>query len=174
MPYHPHDIKIERTPYVAYKNAHRMNSRGIYIDNLPKYQRRLLVGSPIIAKGADDDSFIYAVFRALAPKAISSAKRKTYWDRTTESFVKIDELHENYNTIEWRCAISGEPIQSNINNFSLENFVHPDYHDVLTAPMVDSRILKSSVDFRKHIKKLLLNQQKEFLKYARKNSKIDL
>ena len=48
MPYNPHDIKIERTPYVAYKNAHRINSRGIYIDNLPKYQRRLLVENPII------------------------------------------------------------------------------------------------------------------------------
>ena len=87
---------------------------------------------------------------------------------------KIEKLEENYNTIDWICALSGKPIRAKIDNFDLENFVHPEYHDALLAPMVDSRILKSSVEFRKHVKKLLLNKQREFLYHARKNSKIDL
>jgi len=57
-------------------------------------------------------------------------------------------------------------------NFDLENFVHPEYYDVLKAPMVDSRILKSSIEFRKKCKKLLLDERQEFLNMARKNSKM--
>jgi hypothetical protein len=86
--------------------------------------------------------------------------------------MKGEELEESYDTIDWTCALSGEPIRSNINNFNVENFVHPDYHDTLGGKTVDGRILKSSVAFQQHVKKLLLNQQKEFLNIARKNSKL--
>jgi len=58
-----------------------------------------------------------------------------------------------------------------VNDFSPENFVHEEYHDTLGGDSIDGRIVKSSVRFQKHVKKLLLNQQKEFLKLARKNSK---
>jgi len=56
-------------------------------------------------------------------------------------------------------------------NFDLQNFIHPEYHDVLKAPMIDSRILKSSIEFRKKCKKLLLEEREEFLKLAKKNAK---
>jgi hypothetical protein len=45
---------------------------------------------------------------------------------------------------------------------------------VLEAPMVDSRILKSSVEFRHKCKKLLLAEREEFLKLAKKNAKRSL
>jgi len=172
MPKHSlHSLKIERAPSIGYTNQYRRSCFGIYYDKLRKYQRLLLVSNPIMKNRTDDDDFVYAIFKAFNPNK-KNKDVKVYWDVTTESFVPRDKLLKNYNTIEWRCAISGEPIRSSIDNFDLENFVHPDYHDVLDAPMVDSRILKSSVGFRKHIKKLLMIQQKEFLKYARKNSKL--
>lgn len=167
------NLKLERAPRVGYTTCIRTNIHGIYTDTLERYQRTLLLESPIIRNRADDDCFIYAIFGAYVPEG-RKVGTKLYWDETTNDFVNKEQLLINYNTVEWICAISGEPIRSSIDNFNLENFVHPDYHEVLSAPMVDSRILKSSVEFRKHIKKLLLNQQKEFLKHARKNSKIDL
>lgn len=167
------NLKIERAPKIGYTNSTRTNVHGIFTDKLERYQRALLLESPIIKNRAIDDSFIYAIFGAYVPEG-RKVGTKLYWDETTNNFVNKEQLLINYNTVEWICAISGEPIRSRIDNFNLENFVHPDYHDTLSAPMVDSRILKSSVDFRKHIKKLLLDQQKEFLKHARKNSKIDL
>lgn len=174
MAYNIHRLNIERAPSAWYKNPQRRNTHGIYHDTLVKYQKRMLLGNPIIKNRAHDDSFIYAIFAAFKPTNISGAKEKLYWDKVSESFVPKEELCKNYNTIEWTCALSGKPITSSIDNFDLENFVHPDYHDALSAPMVDSRILKSSVDFRKHVKKLLLKQQKEFLKHARKNSNTEL
>jgi len=172
MGYNIRKLEITRAPFVGYKNPYRRNSHGIYHEGLEKYQRRLLLENPIIRNRAICDSFMYAIFAYMIPQNIGGSKSKLYWDKTTESFVTMEKLHENYNTIEWTCALSNKPIMSSIDNFDLENFVHTDYHDALDAPMVDSRILKSSVDFRKHIKKLLLNQQKEFIKYARKNSKL--
>jgi hypothetical protein len=59
-------------------------------------------------------------------------------------------------------------------NFDLENFIHPEYLDVLDAPMIDSRILKSSIEFRKECKKLLLAEREEFLKLAKKNARRSL
>ena len=56
-------------------------------------------------------------------------------------------------------------------NFQLENFIHPDYSEVLEAPMVDSRILKSSIEFRKYCKKLLLEDQQEFIRIVKKGKK---
>jgi hypothetical protein len=37
--------------------------------------------------------------------------------------------------------------------------------------MIDSRILKSSIEFRKKCKKLLLEEREDFLKLAKKNAK---
>jgi hypothetical protein len=76
--------------------------------------------------------------------------------------------------MEWLCAISLKPIRAKFMNFDLENFIHPEYSEILDAPMVDSRILKSSIEFRKECKKLLLNERQEFLKLAKKNAKRSL
>jgi len=96
---------------------------------------------------------------------------KMYWDHENQMVVDRETLYTNYNTIDWICAISLKPIKAKFMNFDLENFVHPEYSDVLDAPMVDSRILKSSIEFRKECKKLLLNERQEFLKLAKKNAK---
>ena len=99
---------------------------------------------------------------------------KKYWDHSNQTLVDMATLHNNYNTVDWQCAISLKPIKAKFMNFDLENFVHPEYHDALKAPMVDSRILKSSIEFRKECKKLLLEQRQEFLKLAKKNAKRSL
>ena len=99
---------------------------------------------------------------------------KKYWDHVNQKLVDLPTLHENYNQIDWTCAISLKPIKAKFMNFDLENFVHPEYHDALKAHMIDSRILKSSIEFRKKCKKLLLAEREEFLKLAKKNAKRQL
>ena len=165
MAYNKKYPNIERTggPYPR-------NRYGIRYDSISKQQRRLLLEHPIIKDRAQDDQFLQIVFE-LCRYRHSDKSNKLYYDWSTSEFVKVDKLKENYDTIHWICAISGEPIKSNINDFSAKNFVHEEYWDILKGGVVDSRIVKSSVKFQKHVKKLLLNQQKEFLKLARKNSK---
>ena len=104
----------------------------------------------------------------------STTSTKIYWDIANDKALSEKGLTRSYYTIDWYCAISLKPIKAKFMNFDLKNFVHPEYYDVLEAPMVDSRILKSSVDFRKKCKKLLLQQRQEFLILAKKNSKSNL
>jgi hypothetical protein len=96
---------------------------------------------------------------------------KFYFDWINDEPVKMDELIDSYDTVDWYCAISRIPIKARFNNFDLENFVHPDYLDTLDSNMVDSRILKSSVDFRKYCKKLLLEDQQEFIRIVKKGKR---
>ena len=158
-----------------YPNIHRTggpyprNRYGVRYDSISKQQRRLLLEHPIIKDRAHNDQFLQIIFELCRHRHVDRFD-KLYYDWSTDEFVKLDVLKESYNTIDWKCALSDRDIRSNINNFSAENFVHPDYWDTLSGG-VDSRIWESSVCFQKHVKKLLLNQQKEFLKLARKNSK---
>jgi hypothetical protein len=104
----------------------------------------------------------------------SRTNTKIYWDIVNDRAMDEKGLELSYNTIDWYCAISLKPIRAKFMNFDLKNFIHPEYYDVLEAPMVDSRILKSSIDFRKKCKKLLLEQREEFLLLAKKNAKSNL
>jgi hypothetical protein len=146
------------------------NRYGVCYEGLSRQQRRLLLENPLIKERAQDDQFLQILFE-VSRYTNRTSKNKYYYDWSTGDFMKMEDLQENYDTIDWTCALSGEPIRSNINNFSPENFVHPSYHDTLGGNVVDARIVKSSIEFQQHIKKLLLNQQEEFLKLVRKNSK---
>jgi len=165
MAYNNKYPKIRRTggPYPR-------NRYGVCYDGLSLHQRRLLLENPILKERAQSDQFLHIIFEVTRSRH-DQRKSKFYYDRSTDEFMQIEELKESYDTIDWNCAISGEPIRSNINNFDVKNFVHPDYWETLSDTSVDGRILTSSLKFREHIKKLLLDQQKEFINLARKNSK---
>jgi len=160
------DIRIERTG-----GSYPINRYGIKLKPLQKKHRRFLVENRHIKKWSDDDQFIHCVLRMQKVSTKDSTAYKTYFDWQSERPVDINAFKESVNTVNWLCAISGKPIKSKFMNFDLDNFVHPEYHDVLKAPMVDSRILKSSIEFRRKCKELLLNERQEFLDLAKKNAK---
>jgi len=166
MAYNNKYPKIKRTggPYPR-------NRYGVCYEGLSRQQRRLLLENPILKERAQSDQFLHIIFE-VCKFQLTSNREKFFYDCSTGEFMKRIELEESYDTIDWTCALSGEPIRSNINKFDVENFVHPDYHDTLGGDMIDGRILQSSIAFQEHIKKLLLNQQEEFMKLARKNSKL--
>ena len=160
------DIKRTGGPYPR-------NRYGVRYDSISKQQRRLLLEHPIIKDRAQDDQFLGIIFELCRPRN-ATRDYKFYYDWSTDTFVQMDELKDNYDTLDWVCAFSGRAIKSKINDFSQENFVHPEYHGDLNQKMVDARIVKSSIEFRKKAKKVLLKQQKDFLKMARKNSESEL
>lgn len=148
------------------------NRYGVRYDSISKQQRRLLLEHPIMANRAQSDQFLHIVFE-ICRFHRADTSNKYYYDWSTGDFSQLQKLKESYNVIEWTCALSGKPIEAKINDFSAKNFVHPKYHDTLRGS-VDGRILESSIKFRKHVKKILLKQQQDFLKLARKNSQTKL
>ena len=157
-------IRIEKTggPWPA-------NRYGIVLKYLPRFLRKFLITHRNLAKWSDDDQFMACILKIQRPN--SRTNTKIYWDIVNDRPLSEKGLERSYNTIDWYCAISLKPIKAKFMNFDLKNFIHSEYYDVLEAPMVDSRILKSSVEFRKKCKKLLLEQRAEFLKLAKKNDK---
>ena len=160
-------IRIEKTggPWPA-------NRYGIVLKYLPRFLRKFLITHRNLAKWSDDDQFMECVLKIQRPN--SRTNTKIYWDVINDRAIDEKGLERSYNTIDWYCAISLKPIRAKFMNFDLKNFIHPEDYDVLEEPMVDSRILKSSVDFRKKCKKLLLAEREEFLKLAKKNAKSNL
>ena len=150
------------------------NRYGIILAPLQKFYRKFLVENRHVRKWAKDDRVIECILKTQRPVKQTKLEERGYWDRESQSLVNYKTLESNYNTVEWICAISLKPIKSKFMNFDLKNFVHPEYYDVLEAPMVDSRILKSSIEFRKKCKKLLLEEREEFLKLAKKGAKRSL
>jgi len=148
------------------------NRYGVRYNSISKQQRRLLLEHPIIADRAQSDQFLHIIFE-ICRYHQADKNNKYYYDWSMNEFSKLEELKESYQTVEWTCALSGMPIECSINEFKAKNFVHPKYHDTLGGP-VDPRILESSIKFRKHVKKILLKQQQDFLKLARKNSQAKL
>jgi hypothetical protein len=159
-------INIKRTG-----GLYPSNRYGIVLSHLPKSFRQFLVEHRHIKKWAASDQFVECALKMQRPPIKNTQALKIYYDWKEGQPVSYEGLEKSYNTVDWACAISLKPIKAKFMNFDLENFVHPEYYDVLKAPMVDSRILKSSIEFRKKCKELLLNERQEFLKLARKNSK---
>ena len=165
---------MARASHIEIKRTNGPNPRnryGIILGGLQKSHRKFLVEHRHIKRWSDSDQFVGCILRMERTTTLPANYTKMYWDHENHMVVDRETLHINYNTIDWICAISLKPIKAKFMNFELENFVHPEYHDVLGAPMVDSRILKSSIEFRKECKKLLLNERQEFLKLAKKNAK---
>lgn len=165
---------MARASHIEIKRTNGPNPRnryGIILGGLQKSHRKFLVEHRHIKRWSDSDQFVGCILRMQRTTTAPADYVKMYWDHENQMVVDRETLYTNYNTIDWICAISLKPIKAKFMNFDLENFVHPEYRDVLNAPMVDSRILKSSIEFRKECKKLLLNERQEFLKLAKKNAK---
>lgn len=164
-------INYSKINLIRNYKSKKMNRFGIVLYLLPKSFRHFLVKHKHLYRWSESNQFIECVLKMQKPPLNNSSVLKIYWDHENKKVVDLDTLKLNYNTIDWRCAISGKPIKAKFMNFDLENFVHSEYHDILLAPIVDSRILKSSIDFRNKCKELLLKERQEFFDSARKNSK---
>jgi hypothetical protein len=163
------NIEIKRTSGTYPKNRY-----GIVLKPLMKLYRKFLVEHRHIKKFAQNDQFISCILRMQRPSIKNSSSLKFYFNHENGKVLNATEYLEQINELDWVCAISSRPIRSKFMNFDLANFIHPEYHDVLNAPMVDSRILKSSIEFRKKCKELLLKERQEFLMLAKKNAKRNL
>ena len=118
MAYNKKYPKLERvSPHSPYSNRF-----GIKLSNLARQQKRLLIENPILGERCKSDQFVHIIFN-ICQHRYTSSKNKYYYDWSTDSFVKMADLKENYNTIDLACELSGKHIRAKTDNFSLKNFV---------------------------------------------------
>jgi len=159
--------QAKKYPHIVYKTGVR-GKHGISFESLSKSHKRLLLEHQNLRHISDDPQVMGAIF-AIYRTDTKSIKHKLFWDWRTESLKKIEPLKDSYDMVPWKCALSGRPIMSSMNDFSPTNFVHPDYWDTI-GKNIDMLIVDSSVAFRIKCQELLMNQQKELLKLFKSNA----
>ena len=105
------------------KTAHRY---GIKLKGLPTTVRRFLIENRQLSRWSDNMQFLEQIIRLeLHQLKLKNTvlRDKFYFDWVSSTPVKMDELIDSYDTVDWHCAISRIPIKAKFNNFDLENFV---------------------------------------------------
>ena len=93
MAYNKKYPKIQRT-----NGPYPRNRYGVRFDSITKQQRRLLLEHPIIAERAQSDQFLHIIFEVCRHRHVDRFD-KFYYDWSTDSFMKIEELKESYDLI---------------------------------------------------------------------------
>lgn len=152
--------QAKKIPQFVYQNGVK-GKHGIAFKGLSKSHKRFLLNHQNLKRYSSNPGVMAALF-AIHKPTNNGIKEKLFLDQRDKSLKKIDGIRRSYATVDWKCAISNRPIKSRMNNFSPQNFVHPDYWDTLSGN-VSENIVRSSIEFRQKCEKLLLNQQKELM-----------
>lgn len=159
----------KKYPSLEYNNGVR-GRHGVAFRSLTKWQKRFMLEHQNIKRFSKNEQAMKIVF-GLYRSGNDSKKTKLFYDWTQGDMKLLESVEQAYDTIDWVCAISGQPIKSRVGEFDVKNFVHPEYWDTLDSSLaVNQNIVKSSLAFRQKCQELLLNQQKELMILFKKNA----
>jgi hypothetical protein len=128
------------------------------------------------------DLFVNEYRSLLADKLLNNLCYNTDVEVETLELLKIrfgeEPLHscevmlrdiEDSKRINWKCSICRCEIKSEMSNFEIGNFLCDTCIESHGKPteVVDDRILESSVRFREYCRDILMQQQKNYLKYIK-------
>jgi hypothetical protein len=155
--------------FVRSKGFHR-GLYGIRFKELKPYQIRFLEENALIKPhAATDDRYVQVLFKILEYETHHKDHLKLYYNNYTDRITSYEELLEDSKRINWKCSVCRCDIKSEMGNFEIGNFLcgtciqsHGNPTDV-----VDDRILDSSIRFREYCRDILLEQQKQYLKYIK-------
>lgn len=149
---------------------------GIRFTNLEPHHQRILLDNPLIQDRSKSDQFVLILFRMADLDKSNKQNRKIYYNPYKDSVDKYRDILKHSRQIEWKCAITGKKIMSELGNFEPNNFLADECKEEFgnKSKIIDQRIIESSLNFRKHCKKLLMQQQKLYLKNVKMSSQADL
>lgn len=159
--------QAKKIPYFEYQTGVK-GKHGISFKGLSKSHKRFLIDHQMLKRYTHNPGVMAALF-AIHKPTNNGLKEKLFYDRRDDSLKKIDGIVNSYSTIDWECAISKRPIKSRMNDFSPQNFVHPDYWDTLSGGISET-IVRASIAFRQKCEKLLLSEQKELMQIFKSNA----
>lgn len=144
---------------------------GIRLKGLaPRYQK-ILQKNPIFRKYSDDDRFILSIFKMEDANIKVSYNQRPFVNPETKEVSNYATIIDQYLIFDWKCAYCKTPIKSRIDNYKASNFTCKkcfDYY-IKDSKTYNQRIVDASVEFTTHCKKLMIENQKKFIKYIKKN-----
>lgn len=147
---------------------------GILLENLPPLKQRLIKENHYVRYLERDPQAVEIVFIIEDNLDYAKAHEKTYWNPYTDSFSNYRQLLKDSSLVDWQCAICDADIQCRTDSAGkVENFVCSDCAEAHNSSnrVVDRRIISSSRKLTSHVKKLLKQEQREFISYTKKSAK---
>ena len=146
---------------------------GIVLKGLARRYQRILKENPIIRKYSEDDRFVKAIFEIEDRRIYLSYKTRPFINPETKEIGTYLSIKEEYKIFDWHCAYCKTPIKSRIDNYKASNFTCPKCfkYYLKNSEIIDQRVIESSLAFTENCKQMMIDNQKTFIKYIKKNDK---
>ena len=138
----------------------------------PRYQK-ILKENKIFRLYSDDTRFILSIFKIEDSNIKVSHNKRPFINPETKGVSPYSNVVNDYKIINWECAYCKTPIKSKIDNYKADNFTCKkcfDYY-IKDTKIYNSRIVEASLEFTTHCRRLMLDNQKKFIKYIKRNEK---
>jgi ribosomal protein L37AE/L43A len=146
---------------------------GIVLKGLPPRHQRILKENPVVKKYADDDLFINAIFRIEDGRIRVSHLNRPFVQPGSKDISSYSSVKDSYKIFDWNCAYCNKEIQSRIDTYIPSNFTCEKCfkYYLKGTEKIDQRVIESSLAFTVKCKRMMIDNQKSFIKYIRKNEK---
>ena len=146
---------------------------GIVLKLLKPRFQRVLKENPVIKKYSEDDRFIRAIFKIEQEKIKISHLQRPFVHPVSKEIHPYSFIKDSYRIFNWECAYCKTPIESRIDRFSPDNFTCKKcyVYYIKDSKKINQRIIESSLSFTEKCKREMIDNQKSFLKYLKKNEK---
>lgn len=162
-------------PYmIKRQNKGRTKTRfGIVLSLLTPRHQRILMKNLILKNNSEDDQFIQCLFRMEDARIKISYKGRPFINLETREISTYSSVKDSYKILDWTCAFCKIKIKSRVDKFESDNFC---CNRCYTYYLKDNKrisqlVIDSMIRFTDHYKGILLETQKRFIKYIKKNEK---
>lgn len=144
---------------------------GILLKGLPPRYRKILSNNQIFRRYSNDDRFILSIFKMEDANIKVSYLKRPFINPESKEVSTYASVIDQYKIFDWTCAYCKTPIKSRIDNYKASNFTCTkcfNYY-IKDSQTYNQRIVDASVEFTTFCKRLMLDNQKKFIKYIKKN-----
>lgn len=159
---------------IVRQNRGRAKTRfGILLSKLKPRHQRILMKNEVIRKNSNDDRFLNCLFQIEDAKINISYNNRPFVNLGTREVSTYASVKDSYKILDWECGFCKTKIKSRVDNFDSSNFTCAKCYKyyIKNSSTVSQIVIDSMVEFGNYYKGLLLETQKKFIKYIKRNEK---
>jgi hypothetical protein len=160
-----------KDPRIVFRNWGKTpRKHQVILKHLTEDQKKFLFDNEYIKFLPKEHQLFSILFRINYMERMLKGEKIFKPNLYTGEFTNQRQIAKDSNLVDWNCAICKVEIVSKMNDFEPKNFLCEkckESHSDTT--FIDSRIKESSILFTQKCKGELKSEQKEFLRYLKKN-----
>ena len=159
---------------IVRQNRGRAKTRfGILLSKLKPRHQRILMKNEVIRKNSNDDRFLNCLFQIEDAKINISYNNRPFVNLGSREVSTYASVKDSYKILDWECGFCKTKIKSRVDNFDSSNFTCAKCYKyyIKNSSTISQIVIDSMVEFGNYYKGLLLETQKKFIKYIKRNEK---